>query len=87
MNFQEKPDGDGAWINGGFFVLNHEIFKYLPEISDDIMWEESPLNDLTRDNQLVTYKHNGFWKCMDAMRDKIELEQLWETNKAQWRTW
>lgn len=87
INFQEKPNGDGTWINGGFFVLSPIVFSYLPEISENIMWEEEPLLKLTNDNQLVTYKHKGFWKCMDAMRDKVELEELWEMNKAKWKVW
>ena len=87
MDFYEKPQGDGTWINGGFFVLEPGIFDYLPEDSDDIMWEEHPLIALTKAKQLMTYKHNSFWKCMDAMRDRIELEELWETNQAKWKIW
>ena len=87
INFKEKPDDEGLWINGGFFVLEPGIFNYLPEDSDDIMWEESPLVKLTQEDQLISYKHYGFWKCMDAMRDKIELEELWETNQAKWKIW
>jgi glucose-1-phosphate cytidylyltransferase len=87
VNFQEKPEEDGLWINGGFFVLEPGIFNYLPEGSDEIMWEQAPLNDLTNAGQLMTYKHHGFWKCMDAMRDKIELEELWESNNAKWKIW
>jgi glucose-1-phosphate cytidylyltransferase len=85
--FIEKPEGDGFWINGGFFVLEPKIFDYLPANSDDLMWEEEPLNSLTKVSQLSAYKHTGFWKCMDAMRDRIELEQLWESGNAQWKTW
>ncbi len=86
-HFMEKPKGDGHWINGGFFVLEPEVFKYLEKDMDDVMWEESPLHDLTKDRQLVSYKYHGFWKCMDALRDKIELEQLWETENAKWKIW
>ena len=85
--FHEKPDGDGIWINGGFFVLNPAIFSYLPANSDNIMWEEDPLTGLANNGQLVTFKHIGFWKCMDAMRDKTELEELWDTNQAKWKVW
>ena len=86
--FKEKPRGDRHWINGGFFVLKPAIFKYLD--NDDIestMWEESPLEALTRDGELVAYQHEGFWKCMDALRDKEELENLWSAGQAKWKTW
>lgn len=85
--FIEKPKGDGYWINGGFFVLEPGVFDFLPDNSDEIMWEDSPLEKLALSGQLAAYKHNGFWKCMDALRDKIELEQLWETNNAKWKIW
>lgn len=84
--FQEKPK-DGGWINGGFFVLKPEVFSYLPDDADSKMWEEDPLENLTRDGQLIAYKHHGFWKCMDAMRDKDELEKLWQSGMAQWKIW
>lgn len=85
--FKEKAKEDGIWINGGFFVLKPEIFSYLPKNSNEIMWEDTPLTNLTKDKKLYAYKHNGFWKCMDAMRDKIELDKLWETNQAKWKIW
>ena len=85
--FQEKPEGDGVWINGGFFVLEPGIFKYLENDMDDVQWEKKPLIDIANDQQLAAYKHIGFWKCMDAMRDKIELEELWEGQKAPWKVW
>ncbi len=85
--FQEKPDGDGVWINGGFFVINPGVFDYLENEMDDIQWEQGPLVDITKDGKLSTYRHDGFWKCMDALRDRIELEDLWKNNKAQWKTW
>lgn len=85
--FQEKPKGDGKWINGGFFVLNPEVFDFIPENSDHIMWEETPLDQLTKNGQLTAFKHPGFWKCMDALRDKIELEELWKNRKAAWKVW
>jgi glucose-1-phosphate cytidylyltransferase len=87
IRFKEKSKEDAIWINGGFFVLKPEVFKYLDEKMDDIMWEDSPLENLTKDNQLFAFKHEGFWKCMDAMRDKIELDKLWETNQAKWKIW
>jgi len=86
-SFFEKPSGDGALINGGFFVLNPEVFDYLPEDSDKIMWEEGPLENLTKSGELVAFKHFGFWKCMDALRDKIELEEMWKFDKANWKIW
>lgn len=85
--FQEKPEGDGVWINGGFFVLEPQIFDYLKEDMEDIQWEKKPLIEIANDGKLAAYKHNGFWKCMDAMRDKIELEELWKNNSAPWKVW
>jgi glucose-1-phosphate cytidylyltransferase len=85
--FVEKPQGDGVWINGGFFVLEPEVFNYLDGNMDDIQWEKKPLIEISNDGQLASYKHNGFWKCMDALRDKIELEELWNSGNAQWKIW
>ena len=85
--FKEKPKGDGKWINGGFFVLKPEVFKYLDTNMDNVMWEDKPMENLANDHQLMAYKHHGFWKCMDAMRDKLELEDLWQSNQAKWHTW
>jgi glucose-1-phosphate cytidylyltransferase len=85
--FNEKILGDGGWINGGFFVVKPEIFSRLPENADEVMWEQEPLEALSADSQLVGYKHNGFWKCMDAARDKVELENLWQSGQAQWKIW
>jgi glucose-1-phosphate cytidylyltransferase len=86
-NFREKPRGDGKWINAGFFVLKPEVFNYLPEHADPIMWEDEPMERLTKNNELVAFKHSGFWKCMDALRDKMELEDLWKSDSAQWKVW
>jgi len=86
-HFQEKPEGDGSWINGGFFVLEPGIFKYLEDDMDEVQWEKKPLLEIALDNQLVAYRHNGYWKCMDAMRDKIELEAEWENGNAKWKIW
>lgn len=85
--FQEKPEGDGVWINGGFFVLEPGIFDYLEGSMDNVQWEKKPLVQIANDGQLSAFKHTGFWKCMDAMRDKIELEELWESKKAPWKIW
>lgn len=85
--FKEKPAGDGRWINGGFFVLNPDVFEYLEGDMEQVMWEDSPMESLSGKGQLVAYRHTGFWKCMDAMRDKIELENLWQNNAAEWKVW
>jgi len=83
--FNEKPKGDGAWVNGGFFVLEPQIFKYIKDAGTT--WEREPLENLAKDGQLFTYKHHDFWKPMDTLRDKIELETLWNSGKAPWRVW
>jgi glucose-1-phosphate cytidylyltransferase len=85
--FKEKPKGDGKWINGGYFVLSPEVFTYLDDRSDATMWEDGPLDNLSKNGQLMAYRHTGFWKCMDALRDKIELEDLWSNGKARWKVW
>ena len=85
--FREKAKDESKWINAGFFVLNPEIFSYLEGDMEEMMWEDAPLEKMTASNQLVAYKHNGFWKCMDALRDKIELEGLWQQEKAVWKKW
>ena len=86
-NFEEKPTGDGLWVNGGFFVLNPEVFDFLEGDLDDVQWEKGPLVSITIANQLSAYKHKGFWKPMDAIRDKIELEKLWSSHRAPWKIW
>lgn len=83
--FQEKPQGDGAWINGGFFVLEPSVFDYIE--GDETIWERSPLERLSREGQLAAYEHKGFWQPMDTLRDKLLLEQLWEERKAPWKIW
>ena len=85
--FIEKPIGDGYWINAGFFVLNYKVFDYLNGNFDEVMWEDSPLENLAKDGQLFCFKHKGFWKCMDALRDKQELERIWESGEAKWKIW
>jgi glucose-1-phosphate cytidylyltransferase len=85
--FREKAKADAQWINGGFFVLKHDVFNYLQKDMSQTMWEDDPLEQLTADQQLVAFKHQGFWKCMDALRDKIELNDLWESQKAPWKNW
>ena len=83
--FKEKPKGDKSWINGGFFVLENEIFDYIE--GDHTYWEREPLENLANDNQLAAHKHRGFWKPMDMLKDKKELEKLWESGNAKWKLW
>lgn len=85
QGFQEKPKGDGAWINGGFFVMEPKVFDYID--GDATMLEREPLERLAKDGQLVAYKHSGFWQPMDTLRDKMLLEELWKENKAPWKMW
>ena len=84
-SFHEKPDGDNAWINGGFFVLHPDAIDLVS--GDDCMWERGPLQALAADGQLTAYRHHGFWQPMDTLRDKQLLEQLWQSGKAPWKVW
>jgi glucose-1-phosphate cytidylyltransferase len=84
-DFEEKPRGDGAWTNGGFFVLSPEIDGYID--GDDTVWEQEPMRTLAREGQLVSYRHGGFWQAMDTLRDRNHLEQLWSSGGAPWRRW
>lgn len=86
LSFQEKPKGDGAWINAGFFVCQPELFNYIPD-GEQIIFEREPLEKLAKEGQLYTYKHEGFWKPMDTQRDKNQLEELIETKRAPWIKW
>lgn len=86
-HFVEKPQGDGMWINGGFFVLDAGIFNYLQGDVENVQWENKPLKEIANDGQLAAFKHSGFWKPMDALRDRIELEQLWKSGEAKWKIW
>jgi len=85
LGFQEKPKGDGAWVNAGFFVLQPEVFDYIE--GDDTILERSPLERLAQDGQLTAYKHRGFWQPMDTLRDKTHLEELWKSGAAPWKLW
>jgi glucose-1-phosphate cytidylyltransferase len=87
VSFREKAKDESKWINGGFFVLRPEVFNYLDGNMNEMMWEDEPLEKLSADKQLAAYKHKGFWKCMDALRDKLELEALWQSGQAKWKTW
>ena len=87
-SFQEKPEGDNMWINGGFFVMEQAVFDYLNINNvEEIQWEKGPLITIAKDGRLSAFRHYGFWKPMDALRDKIELENLWNSQKAPWKTW
>jgi len=83
--FLEKPQGDNSWINGGFFILNKKIFKYIQE--NNSIWEREPLENLAKNKQLNAFKFEGFWYAMDTLRDKNYLEDLWNTKKAPWKIW
>jgi len=83
--FEEKPSGDGSWINGGFFILEPGVFDYIE--SDATVWERDPLEALARDGELSAYMHAGFWQPMDTLRDKLKLEELWQNGHAPWKVW
>ena len=83
--FEEKPLGDGQWINAGFFVLSPKVLKYIED--DATIWERGPMEALTHDGQLTAFRHMGFWHAMDTMRDKAHLEELWSAGNAPWKTW
>jgi len=83
--FEEKPQGDGTWINGGFFVLEPEALQYID--GDETVWERDPMEALARDHQLSAFTHDGFWQPMDTLRDKMKLEDLWQSRQAPWKVW
>jgi len=84
-SFVEKPKGDGAWINAGFFVCQPEVLDYISD--NQTVFEKEPLEKLASEGELYTFHHEGFWKCMDTLRDKTKLNELWDTNKATWKIW
>lgn len=84
--FVEKPRGDGSWINAGYFVCEYSVFDYINN-GEQTIWERSPLEKLAGEGQLYTYKHNGFWRPMDTLRDKNTLDELWRSGKAKWKVW
>jgi glucose-1-phosphate cytidylyltransferase len=84
-SFSEKPQTSEGWINGAFFVLEPEVFDYIE--GDDTQFEKAPLEGLARDGQLVAYRHESFWQCMDTLRDKVLLEKLWQKGNPPWKTW
>ena len=83
--FQEKPQGDGGWINGGFFVLSPKVLDHIA--GDATTWEREPMESIAKAGQMTAYLHDGFWQPMDTLRDKILLEELWATGKAPWKVW
>ncbi|HEY5505879.1 MAG TPA: sugar phosphate nucleotidyltransferase, partial [Coriobacteriia bacterium] len=83
--FEEKPQGEGGWINGGFFVLEPSVLDRIPD--DDVMFEHAPLEGLAGDGELAAYRHEGFWQPMDTLRDKRYLEELWASGAAPWKVW
>jgi glucose-1-phosphate cytidylyltransferase len=85
VGFQEKPEGDGGWINGGFFVLSPKVLDTIS--GDTSIWEREPMEALARSGQLNTHFHSGFWQPMDTLRDKLQLEELWQSGKAPWKKW
>lgn len=82
-SFQEKPQGDGAWINGGYFVLSPKVIDYIDD--DSTTWEKGPMESLAKDGQLDAFFHHGFWQPMDTLRDKMHLEEMWQTGNAPWK--
>ncbi|PBQ33959.1 glucose-1-phosphate cytidylyltransferase [Sphingobacteriaceae bacterium] len=84
-SFMEKPKGESGWINGGFFVCEPAIFKYIK--GDDTIWEREPLENIAKDKEIAAFKHFGFWKPMDSLKDKQDLNKYWDTNKAEWKIW
>jgi glucose-1-phosphate cytidylyltransferase len=84
-NFREKPEGDGAWVNGGYFVLEPEVIDFIAD--DSTVWEKEPLEKLADMEQLSAFRHHGFWQPMDTLRDKNYLDELWQSNKAPWKVW
>lgn len=84
-SFKEKPQGDGNWINGGYFVCQPGVIDFID--NDSTVFEQSPLESLASSNQLYTYKHHGYWQCMDTLRDMRHLNEVWDNNKAPWKVW
>jgi glucose-1-phosphate cytidylyltransferase len=85
VDFYEKPEANEGWINGGYFVLNGRAIDYID--GDDTVWERSPVERLARDGELIGYRHYGFWSCMDTLKEKNMLEEMWATGKAPWKIW
>jgi glucose-1-phosphate cytidylyltransferase len=86
IDFLEKPKGDGSWINAGFFICEPEVFAYITD-GDSTVFEQTPLQNLAKDGEIYAYKHEGFWRPMDTLRDKQLLQRMWEEQKAPWKVW
>ena len=86
-SFKEKPKGDGSWINGGYFVCENEVFNYIKENDDSVVFEKEPLENLAHDGKLNAYKHKGFWRPMDMLKDKNDLNEMWHNGSAPWKVW
>lgn len=86
-SFKEKPKGDGSWINGGYFVCENEVFNYIKENDDSVVFEKEPLENLAHDRKLNAYKHKGFWRPMDMLKDKNNLNEMWHNGRAPWKVW
>jgi glucose-1-phosphate cytidylyltransferase len=84
-SFFEKPKGDGSWINGGYFVCEPQIFDFIE--GDDTIWEKNPMEKIATEGQMCSYKHQGFWRPMDTLKDKMDLNEMWNENKAPWKIW
>jgi glucose-1-phosphate cytidylyltransferase len=87
LSFQEKPDGDRNWVNAGFFICEPEVFDYIPDNDDTVIFERAPLENLAKAGKMHAYRHAGFWKPMDTMRDNAELNELWDLQQAPWKLW
>ena len=87
LSFQEKPEGEGDWINAGFFVCEPKVFDFLPENADPVMFEREPLTNLVKAQELHAFKHYGFWKPMDMLKDNLDLEKMWASGNAPWKVW
>lgn len=86
-SFMEKPDGDGNWVNAGYFVCEPEVFNFIPDNNDSVIFERKPLELLASTGKMCAYKHKGFWKPMDTLRDNVELNEMWDNGSAPWKVW
>lgn len=87
ISFQEKPDGDRNWVNAGYFVCEPSVFDYIPDGDDTVIFERGPLETIAREGRMHAFRHNGFWKPMDTLRDNVELNEMWNSGTAPWKVW
>lgn len=87
LSFQEKPSGDKNWVNAGYFVCEPQVFDYIPEGDDSVIFERGPLENIARQGKMHAFRHRGFWKPMDTLRDNVELNQMWDSDDAPWKVW